>query len=119
MVPLLPSEEDVAREGYGLLAAALLAVDHFNTHNDTVVPELNATRECNFSFPEGLFQVFDTSQDAGGTFSALRNSKEFCFTVGSKVDSEALVLSVALVAEDLPGATYGWRVCKFILHMFI
>lgn len=110
------SDDILARQGYGLMAAALMAIDHFNARNDSVVPELNTTTtttsQCTFTFPPELFQVFDSHRDASSTFIGLANVQEHCFVVGPMVTAEAQILSVALNAYDIPGIAYGSHISK-------
>ncbi len=112
----LQSDETLAREGYGLMAAALLAIDHFNSRNNAIVQGLNAIQNCTFTFPLELFQVFDSHRDASQTFDGLERAKDFCFVVGPMVTEEAQIVSVALNAKDIPGIAYGSHIgeCKLV-----
>ena len=58
------SNQTLMDPGWFQMAAALLAVEHFNTRNSTVVssPLNNLPPECNFEF--GHVQVIDTGVDS-------------------------------------------------------
>ncbi|CAB9524353.1 Gamma-aminobutyric acid (GABA) B receptor [Seminavis robusta] len=49
-VPLSKNNQTVLDPGWFHMAAALLAVDHFNTRNDSIVRELGELQECGIQF---------------------------------------------------------------------
>ena len=59
------------RRGYSYAAAVLLAIDHFNARDDSVVPELRdlADADCTAHFPDPTFA--DSRTDGGGSVRAL------------------------------------------------
>lgn len=106
--------QNLARDGYGLMAAALLAIDHFNSRDVSVVQELAAIRQCTFQFPLDLLQVMDSNRSPTSTFHGLLSVRPPCVVIGPLDDDAAQVMQLALQAENILGITYGARSRKQI-----
>jgi Receptor family ligand binding region len=52
---------NLTNQGFSHMSAALLAVEHFNSRNATVVPELANLTSCNVRFDTNLSRVLDSS----------------------------------------------------------
>jgi Receptor family ligand binding region len=57
--------------GFFHLAAALMAMDHFNERNPIVVPELAQLRDCSYTMDYDQLQVFDTQTDQTNAMASL------------------------------------------------
>jgi hypothetical protein len=96
------------------MAAALMAMDHFNSRNDSIVSELDTIRNCTFQFPVNLLHVLDSNRSPSSTFKGLLRVQNPCFVIGPLDDNAAGIMQLALSSENIPGITYGARSRKLI-----
>lgn len=91
---------------FGYAAAALLAMDHFNARNDTVVPELaDLDEDCTVYFPDPKYA--DSYTDGGMSVKAFFDAMEekpehYCAVLGPLNVEANLKLRSALRALNIP-----------------
>eukprot|EP00555_Chaetoceros_dichaeta_P014579 CAMPEP_0198271030 /NCGR_PEP_ID=MMETSP1447-20131203/47501_1 /TAXON_ID=420782 /ORGANISM="Chaetoceros dichaeta, Strain CCMP1751" /LENGTH=278 /DNA_ID=CAMNT_0043963401 /DNA_START=115 /DNA_END=947 /DNA_ORIENTATION=- len=99
--------------GYSHMAAALLAIDDFNTRDSAVVPELESQiyQDCSVYIPESEFAVYDVSEPniipklLVGRKSTC--SSPPCAIVGPYASPPTIESSVIANAWDIPVITHG------------
>lgn len=86
------------------MASALMAVDHFNSRNDSVVPELAMFRDCPIQFDTMKSAIFDTQSYTHLAVETLFAQPELpCAVAGPYNDIPALELStLAAAARKFP-----------------
>lgn len=85
------------------MAAALLAIDHFNKRNTTIVPELADYEECTIRFDLNKTRVFDTGSVTHKASQSLWEQDIVpCVMVGPFNDGPAIELSVLATAAKIP-----------------
>eukprot|EP00588_Corethron_pennatum_P001339 CAMPEP_0194299158 /NCGR_PEP_ID=MMETSP0169-20130528/60564_1 /TAXON_ID=218684 /ORGANISM="Corethron pennatum, Strain L29A3" /LENGTH=1505 /DNA_ID=CAMNT_0039049229 /DNA_START=234 /DNA_END=4748 /DNA_ORIENTATION=- len=97
------------------MAAALLAIDDFNTRNATVIPELDDEiyRQCSVYVPENGFEVYDHDASVEGLVPKTLLGKSStcsspCAIVGPYTDEFAVKLSaIAEAWGGIPLITHG------------
>lgn len=86
------------------MSAALLAMDHFNNRNDSVVPELSSlTSGCNVRFDTNRSQFFDTgTYEHWAAKDVWKSEIEPCAIAGPFNDIPAIDLSVVALSGEIP-----------------
>jgi hypothetical protein len=86
------------------MASALMAIDHFNARNDSVVPELAMFRDCPIQFDTEKSAIFDTQSYTHLAVETLFAQPELpCAVAGPFHDIPALELStLAAAAKKFP-----------------
>jgi len=99
---------------FSQMAAALLAIDDFNTRNATVIPELDDEmyRQCSVYVPENGFEVYDHDASVEGLVPKTLLGKSStcsspCAIVGPYTDQFAVKLSAIAEAWGIPLITHG------------
>ena len=92
--------------GFSQMAAAVLAVDHFNARDTSVVPELSEISNCRISFDVTKSMFFDTqSTTHEGHLSFAAYTNEFgppCAIAGPFNEIPAMGLSADATAYQIP-----------------
>ena len=104
------------------MSAALLAIDHFNARNTSVVPELANFTSCNVRFDTNRSRFFDTGSITHLASKELwRQSIEPCAIAGPFNDIPAVDLSVLALSAEIPlvaHRAYNLRVASNTLSPF-
>lgn len=90
---------------YSYAAAILLAIDHFNNRDASVVPELrDLDPDCTIHFPEPTFADSETSKDASvqALWNAMSPSDPHCAVLAPLQEDAVLRMMPALKALDIP-----------------
>ena len=89
--------------GMSHAAAALMAIEHFNARNNTVVPELDQFRACPVQFDTQNSAIFDTGSYTHLAAETLLAQPELpCAVAGPFHDGPALELSTLAAALKFP-----------------
>jgi hypothetical protein len=90
------------------MASALMAIEHFNARNDSVVPELAYYRDCPIQFDTEKSAIFDTQSHTHLAVETLFAQPELpCAVAGPFHDIPALELStLAAAARKFPVTAY-------------
>lgn len=94
-----------SRIAYSYAAAALLAIDHWNNRNTTVVPELaDVGDDCTVHFPEPRFadSKTDGDQSVKALWNAFSNGYYPCSVLGPLQEKAVFNLQSPLAALDIP-----------------
>jgi hypothetical protein len=100
---LFKREFPIPDVGITHMASALMAIEHFNARNESVVPELSRFRDCPIKFDTEKSAIFDTQ-----TFTHLAAETIFeqpevpCAVAGPYHDIPALELSTLAAAAKFP-----------------
>lgn len=99
---------DLSNQGFSHLIASLLAVEHFNNRNTTIVPELSRIVACDY------FLRISFADSRGSGLEALAEVFRHAYNktlpdaiVGGADDSTALQLSAAGSSLQIPTVSYG------------
>ena len=97
---------------FSFLAAAQLAMDHFNAGNPSVVPELQHLQNCSVYFPNQTTTVLDSQMVGGAAVQALwkatqKTDSPPCAVLGP-MDSRA--------AEDVTAVTAGLQIPNVLYY---
>jgi len=90
---------------YSYAAAALLAMDHWNTRNTIVVPELaDVSDDCSVYFPEPRYadSKTDGDQSVKALWTAFSSGYYPCAVLGPLQEKATFNLQSALAAFDIP-----------------
>lgn len=106
-------QDDISSEAYGGSAAALLAINHFNTGNSSIVNELeNIQERCPIRFTTELIDSRSSGSVAMQSLTRLltRRSDDFespqpCSLIGSSLSSTTRLLATVTGVYDLPHVT--------------
>lgn len=94
---------NLTNQGFSHMAAALLAMDHFNNRNTSVVPELANFTDCNVRFDMNQSLFFDTgSVSHFASKSFWQQEMEPCAMAGPFNDIPAIDLSVVALSAEIP-----------------
>ena len=97
---------NLTNQGFSYMSVALLAIDHFNSRNSTVVPELADLTSCNVQFDTNLSRIFDSSvvtHLASDSLSPLLQEEIIpCAIAGPFHDLPAEDLSVLALSQKIP-----------------
>src|SRR3569623_2639617 len=99
----ISSADNRTNPGFLHMAAALLAMEHFNQRNTSVVPQLQDFVDCNFQIDLNNSKVFDS-----GTVTHIASRSLFqegpvpCAIAGPFHDVPALDLSVMAQVAEFP-----------------
>lgn len=100
----------MANFGYTHMAAALLAVDHFNARNPVVVPQL-AELECSVNLPDPIFTNTNALSEDTSRFLVNRlldSSKgDYCGMVGPFHNGPTLAAANFALGMEIPLITHG------------
>lgn len=97
-------DQNLTNKGFSHIAAALLAIDHFNARNSTVVPELaDALEGCNVRFDTNQTRMFDTGSITHQASQSLWEQDIVpCAIAGPFSDVPAIDLSVMALSAKIP-----------------
>jgi len=96
---------DKNQGGHSFLKSILMAVEHFNTRNDTLIPEMAALTEgCSLQFD--TLSILGTSGADHEASGALASRYPPCAVVGGFTDTDALELSAMASAQGFPNVTH-------------
>jgi len=102
----ITGEEDRVNPAFTALAAAILAADHFNRRDASVVPQLNDLGDCNVRLDLNRTFAFDTGTVGhGAAHQFVRQVGQTglpCAVVGPLSDLPALELSVLALGAEIP-----------------
>lgn len=90
---------------FSYAAAALLAVDHWNNRDTTVVPELANVEDCTVHFPDPKYadSQSDGERSVKALWEAIQNkSYQPCAVLGPLEEQATFNLQSALAALDIP-----------------
>jgi len=102
------------------MAAAVLAMEHFNNRNGSVVPELaNDFRDCNIQFDTSTSRVFNAGFVTHLASKTLeQQSVRPCAVAGPYSDIPALDLSAAAQAAEFPLVAYRAHNTRVVSDLF-
>lgn len=96
-------QSNLTNKGFSHMAAALLAMEHFNTRNASVVQELTDFEECSIRFDMNQSKVFDTGSVTHQASQSLWEQDIIpCAMAGPFNDVPAIELSVMATAGKIP-----------------
>jgi len=99
-----------AQLSYSYAAAALLAMNHFNNRDDTVVPEIADLNNCTVYFPDPVFADSKSdgriSSEAFWSSVASNETERPCAMLGPLEEQTNFDLQPALAAFDIPMLVY-------------
>jgi len=101
-----------ANRAFSQMAAALLAIDDFNTRNSAVIPELESQmyKKCSVYIPENHFKVHDASERGilpKKLIGKKSNDTFPCAIVGPYAADPTKESSIIAEAWDIPVITHG------------
>jgi hypothetical protein len=93
----------LTNKGFSQMSAALLAMEHFNARNATVVPELGTFTSCNVRFDTNKSKIFDTGSITHLASESLWQADIIpCAIAGPYNDVPAIDLSVMALSSKTP-----------------
>lgn len=95
-------EDKKANTGFVFMAAALMAMEHFNQRNASVVPELADLGDCSFQFDINASRMFDSGSAHLASQSLYEAGSIPCAMAGPYHDVPALDLSVLAQVTKVP-----------------
>mmetsp|Transcript_14184 Transcript_14184/g.23493 ORF Transcript_14184/g.23493 Transcript_14184/m.23493 type:complete len:213 (+) Transcript_14184:49-687(+) len=102
------TQENVAKEGYSLLAGALLAIEHFNNRDGSIVPELQDLQDCQVFFREDNLILIDSFRNSDEALEPLiLSDRHPCAIVGPEDSQAAQFVGSAATVLDITSITYG------------
>lgn len=95
--------------GYTHMAAALLAVDHFNERNPVVVPQLAdpLAQDCSVELPEPLFANTNAVVENTASFLVDVSKGEYCGMVGPFNNKPTLAAANFALGLEIPMISHG------------
>jgi hypothetical protein len=104
------TEANFAKEGYSLLAGALLAIEHFNNRDTSIVPELHELKnsDCQIYFPKERLILVDSFRSPDQALKPLiLDDEDPCAIVGPENSEAAEIVGFTSSILDIPSLTYG------------
>lgn len=103
--------------GFIHMAAALMAMEHFNQRNASVVPELDQFHNCSFQFDVNNSRVFDSGSTTHlASRSLFRAGATPCAIAGPFHDKPAMDLSVMAQAAEFPLVAHRSFDLRTVMH---
>lgn len=95
--------------GYTHMAAALLAIDHFNGRNPVVVPQLAGplAQECSVTLPEPVFSNTNAVVENTASFLVDVSKGEYCGMVGPFNNKPTLAAANFALGLEIPMISHG------------
>lgn len=97
-----PAEDDKVNPGFVHMGAALMAMEHFNQRNASVVPELAELGDCTFQFDITGSRMIDSGSTHLASRSLVQAGQPPCAMAGPYHDLPAIDLSVMAQAAQVP-----------------
>jgi hypothetical protein len=110
--------------GFSHMAAALLAIDHFNERDSRIVPELasNQLSQCSVYFNESSSFILDShgegTEAVAEVIGQVYSQNTIDALVGGYNDQAALEISVVANAQKIPYLAYGGMNQRVVMPFF-
>jgi hypothetical protein len=103
--------------GYNYMAAALLAMQEFNSKSSSIVPEMALYHDCPVTFDDEKSRFFDSGSTGHQAAQTLFQAPNPCAIAGAFNDQPALELQTMATAAKLPqvvAQAYNIRVADYL-----